>query len=412
MAQNNRTPGPSLTAGSSAMPDPSLMTVWCADPEAAAPLLKALDCPGEAALPTQVNGPLLLLHLSARDALSRAGSAGSAGSAGALEAALQSWRHETDALLRLARSDRRQVHLADLTAALADPAALWAVLDLPGRPPKPASALDPAPADAADPDTTILDLLIDRMVLGDPQARTLGAQLQAASLDLPSPPPAPRTDPDTALESWRAQRGTLELLTEQAAALQGELAGQAAGRSAAERERAALDLALEAARAEAAEAGQRDAAQIDFLKAQIGAMQDELETIARGRQQLEARLEQMGQGLDSHQRRIDALEGDNARQKTRLAEKEAALKAAARQLAELETGFQARARAGDAETRRLGAALDNARREAGETAQALEQARSEGRQSADELARVLGSRSYRVTAPLRWLRALLGGGRH
>ena len=97
----------------------------------------------------------------------------------------------------------------------------------------------------------------------------------------------------------------------------------------------------------------------------------------------------------------------NANQIRRLAEKEAALKESARHLAELEAAAAARARiearARAAETERL--------RAEGETARAdRDAARAEAAELASELARVLGSRSYRITAPLRRLRALPGGG--
>lgn len=371
---------------------PSL-AVWCADPDAAAPLLAALDTAPLPLRPTVADGPLLLLCLAPTQSLTRALAAGTAPAE-----ALAAWRTETDAILRLARTARRRVHLADLAAALARPEALWTALGLPGRAPEAA-----APAPGAEP---ILTLTAQRLLLGEAATRARVAELQAACLDLgdpagATPDPAPGA---AALTAWRSQQAEAEVLRAQSAALQGELAGLAAARTAADRERAALDIALEAARAEAAEAAEAGAAQIDLLGAQIAAMQTELETIARARQQMEARLEQMGQGLDSHQRRIDDLEGEVARRTARLAEKDGALAAAARRLAELETATGARDRDRQTEAKRLRTALTGAQAETTRAETALAGARA-------ELARVMTSRSYRMTAPLRRLRALFGGGR-
>ena len=132
------------------------------------------------------------------------------------------------------------------------------------------------------------------------------------------------------------------------------------------------------------ESAGRDRQEADLLKAQNRAMMDELESLARHSQQMQDRLTQTGQGLDSAQAQIATLEAALEALRRRTADKERSLLAAGRMIEEAEL------RAAGLKT-------------------ALERAEDKAATLRAELDRITASRSFRLTAPLRRMRALIGG---
>lgn len=350
--------------------------VWSADAAAAAPLVAALGLvdPLEA-LPEAPpeTGRLLLLHLTPAAALARRLAAGQGP-----EAALSAWEEDLRALLALHRAARRQVRLAELSAALADPGGLAAALGL--EPPA-------EPVSEPEKGDPVLTLLAQRLILGHAPARALAAELEAASADLSGGTGLAADDPDAA---WRAHAGLLEAGTE---------AGLLRAQTRAQQEELAV-------RARAADrAGQ----EVELLKAQNGAMMAELEALAKGRQQAEARLAQQAQGLDSFAAQVAALEVEREAQRARLAGKEQSLLEAGQMLEERDTRLQGlveelAALRSESANARTGAVA----REAALGADlAAERQRVAALQA--EIERITASRSFRLTAPLRRMRALIGG---
>lgn len=133
-----------------------------------------------------------------------------------------------------------------------------------------------------------------------------------------------------------------------------------------------------------------------LLQEQNRVMHDELERLYKARLQLEDRLEQLGQGIDSYQRQIGDYESRLDAQAGRMAAKDRALETAGARIRELEILAHELTRQRDRESDRG-------------TASASEQAAQiAGLES--EIARLHGSVSMRIMAPLRRLRALIGGG--
>lgn len=323
--------------------EPAPLRIWCADPVAAAPLAALLGAERLETLPeTPGEAPLLILHLAPAAALARAMS----GEQGP-EAAVAAWRAETVALLRLHRAARRQVRLAELLAARANPAVFAALFGLPA-PENPFAE----PESAHDP---ILCLLAQRLILGTPELAALAAELEAASADLTGGAGLVADDPEAA---WRARA---------------DLAGGGAVAARARQE-------------------------AELLKAQNRAMMEELENLARQRQAVEARLAQTSQGLESYQAQAAALESAMAGLRQRMAHKEASLQAAGAMVQELEV-----------QAARLKDDLAGAQDRAGTLEDELAAERAQAAALRGEIDRIMGSRSFRLTAPLRRMRALLGG---
>lgn len=327
--------------------------IWSADPAGAAPLaalldgaevLEALpDAPGE--------GRLLILHLAPVAALARAMAAGSAPAAAAAD-----WQRDTAALLRLHRAARRQVRLAELSAARANPGAFAALAGV--EPPE-------TPLPEPEAEDAVLCLLAQRLILGDARLAALAAELEAASADLTGGAGLTGDDPAAA---WRAHGARTPDPAE----------AQAAAR----------------ARGEA-----------ELLKAQNRAMMEELESLARRRQQLEERLAQTGQGLESFKAQVAELNAAMAALRERMAQKEQALHAAGAQVVEAEARLETLK--GDLDRARsdIGALEAEAQARAG----ALAAAEAEAAGLRAEIERIVTSRSFRLTAPLRRMRALIGG---
>ena len=331
--------------------------VWSADPAGAAPLAALLDgaemvdrlpeTPGE--------GRLLILHLAPVAALARAMAAGSAPAAAAGD-----WARDTAALLRLHRAARRQVRLAELSAARANPGAFAALAGV--EPPE-------TPLPEPEVEDPVLCLLAQRLILGDARLAALAAELEAASADLTEGQGLAGDDPAAA---WRAH---------------GARTPDPAGAQAAARARGEADL----------------------LKAQNRAMMEELESLARRRQQLEERLAQTGQGLESFKAQVAELNTAMAALRERMAQKEQALHEAGAQVVEAEARLATLKGDLDRARNDAGARIGALEAEAQTRAEALAAAEAEAAGLRAEIERIVSSRSFRLTAPLRRMRALIGG---
>lgn len=335
------------------------LVVWCADAAAAAPLLTAIgpvdlrsELPAGSAEATAMPATLLL-YLAPREVLCRAMTDGIAPAA-----ALEAWRSDARALLALSRRDRRRVRLAEIGAARANPAAFAAALGLDAAP-------DPAPPDPRD---ALLDLLAGQTLAGDATTRAMAAELEAASLDLTGGTGGASPDPEEAFRSLTDLRQETVLLRQQNRSMREEMETLAEGR------------------AQDAETARRAALETELLQAQNRSMQEEMETLARGRLQLEQRLAQLNQGLESYQSQVGDLRDRQAALGRRLAEKEQGLLDAGRQIRDLE--------AYGAELRR-----------------AIARGQQERAAAEAELQRLLASRAWRLTAPLRRIRLLISGRR-
>jgi hypothetical protein len=340
-------------------PRPEL-TLWCADTDAAAPLVDALArghaITRQADLPKTLpdgDAPLLMLYVSPARALA-ATMTGESTPAQALAA----WCREAEAMLALHRAGRRRVRLIETAVARRHPRAFCDTFAIPGPAPEPEAEI----ARPNDPEAMFLRLLARRMLLGDAPARALLARLEAVSVPLGDETPPSEDDPEAVLRAFRALRGAeerTETLVAQNRAMRDELtalAGRIDDR----------DAALEAARAELAEA---DAAR-EMLQAQTRHMQDELERLARLRDTLEreaGRVSVLSRQLAERDRSLEAADTLLVTQETQAAHVAAGLEA---QLAETEAELAARR---------------------------------------DEIDRFFNSRSYRLTSPLRRLYAALSG---
>ena len=348
------------------------LVVWCADAEAAAPVLRALehrfDIALRATLPAAAEDTgMLLLYASPAGVLREA-----MATAGDPDAALAGWRRQMQRILDLNRRDRRRIRLADQSAALRHPDRFCACLDLPD------SAVWPAAAHDSD---DILLLLARQMLQGESAGSTVMRELEAASLVLAGADGPGGAENGAAARAYRSLIRTTEGLERQNRAMQTEIDALGEAKEALTRE---IEGSRDAARQAQAAAESRAALQVDLLQAQNRAMQEEMETLTQRRQQLEQRLDQLNQGLESYQAQITELQNRQAGLARKMAGKERGLQAAGERVQELETLVT-----------QLRDETDRTRRARSETQHRLEQ--------------VLRSRSYRLTAPLRRMRALISG---
>ena len=274
--------GPSGRQGG-ASGDGGPMILWRADVEAAAPLVAALASRHTVELRAQLPGPgaasngdpvpiVLLIHGPAR-----ALAAGLAGDTPPSDA-LARWRGDTAALLALQRAERRRTRVIGIDAALARPGSFRARFGLPGQGP-----LDGAePVGDPDAEGVVTTLLAERLILGDPAARRLAAELAAVTVDFSGNAPPEETDLDRLFAAWRAERTAyasardeVELLASQNRFMQGELE-----RLARERKALGAELAeLPGLRTRAADAARTLAAadlRLTRLEAQNALLRDDL----------------------------------------------------------------------------------------------------------------------------------------
>jgi len=410
---------------------------------------------------------ILLLNLSPTEILCRDMSAGALPGV-----ALTDWQAQAQEIIALNRRNRRKVRIVDIRMARDHPAAFLRWFGLSGDDEQ-ISALSHDALDAKPDRDEILHLLAQCALQGDMSARLLRGELEAVSLNFAEQTDPVADDPDAAFLSYqdmrlqqrqgevlqthnRATQEEVEVLRlskqqleqqleqglelageeirqlrEQDALLQAqnrtaqeeaevqnkrrqqleqdlELAGERTGQlrqqsdalqahnRATQEEVGVLRLSkqqfvqdLEQAGEEIRQLREQD----ELLQAQNQTMQQELEVLAQGRTQLEQRLEQVNQGIESYQVQVAGLQAEQAGLKRRNTDKEQALQQAGEMLRGLEMQVTHL-------TRDLQRAADRQARKQ----QQIEEA-EEG------LRRFLNSRSYRLTAPLRTIRALFRGGK-
>lgn len=397
------------------------MTVWSTDPDAAAPVLHVLaegydlapldTLPDPAAIPET---GLLLLHLAPATALARTMAAGTGP-----VAALRGWQDQARAILALNRRDRRRARVLDIAAAMAHPGAFRDRFGLPDGP-------GPGVARRNAQDDPFLLTLAQRMLHGDPQSRSLMAELEAVSIDLSGgAAPADPVDPEAVFRAWLDNREARDELL----ALRGEMDGLRAGHATAE-------TALQEARQT-----------IALLQGQNRELQDEIDSLVRRIAGTEAELARHEEERRTAQGMVDLLQAQGrelqeelerlARRNAGLEEAAAALPALNRKLAETTQALRRRIadkdaslRAADGLLRRigaeraaLGADLVRLRRRLAEDREEIagKQARIVGLEAelgelrgaldrtGTELRQVYASRSYRMTGPLRRIRAMFSG---
>lgn len=264
------------------------------------------------------------------------------------EAAREMWRERVSAWLALNRRNRRAVLVADPADIRAHPGAFLRRLNLPDTAEARAALTGAAPdTSEAESADPVRRILAQHALEADLRCRTLAGELDAVRLPLSGTAPA---DPATAA-------------------------------FAADRRR------------------QDERRERDLLQAQQKSLYEQTEALYREKLQAEQRLKQLQGGLDSQEAQIGKLEAELAGLRHRLAGKEQALQAAGALLRDLD---QVRARLDDriAELERRGA----------DQAAALAERSTEAATLQGELDRILSSRSYRLTAPLRRLRGLFGRG--
>lgn len=393
--------------------DAATLAVWCADREAAAPVLRALEtrfsltqcetlpeagrAAGEGRDVVLLYQPLAaILHRTAEDGLTP-------------QAALPDWQGQIRALLDLHRQNRRRIRLVDLSAARAHPDALRRAFDLPA-PPEDARA-----EDDSTPQDTLLGFLAHHYLLDDPEERALSQALEAASVVL-APLVSGRAASDAAFQAYRRQREESGILRQQSRAMQEELsalhrdhdaleAARDTARRAEERitqlqsRGDTLEETLAQTREDSAAKEAQAVLQIELLQAQTRAMQDELEAMAERNHALEAEVQTLTRGLENYRNRMADLRDHQDGLGRKLAAKEQGLNTAAQTIAALET-----------HNRDQYQALTRRNRDLDHTRAGLDAARAEQAALQGALDQLLNSRSFRLTAPLRRVMALFSGG--
>ena len=382
------------------------LVVWCDDAEAAAPLVDSLGqrfsvtvqeslSAFAARLEDMSDARGLLLYLSPVEALCRAMLAETCPSA-----ALSAWQEWADGILEQNRRDRRRVRLVEINAARVNPGKFRQHFHLPEM-----TGAELTELPQQDP---MLTLIAHHVLREDLQAQRLHGEIEAASLDCGGKTSAAAGTPNAAFLAYHDLRRTqqkAELLEEQNRLALEELSALSAQKKeleAAERDR-------EKAHKEA-----------DLLQAQIKVMKQEIDTLTASRQRLDQRLEQMSQGLESSQAQLSTITGERDRMRREADETARRLAAAEETLREVEAHRDRLNRRIKGKERSLAAAGETLREieaQRDHLAARLDKVQAE-RQAAlqevsagsAELQRILSSKSFRLTAPLRRLRALLSSG--
>lgn len=341
------------------------LTIWSADAEASAALVQMLAASQMDALPapedieTGAQAPeMLLLCASPVRFLYHEMSQGTAPGA-----ALQSWVAQARAVLAVNRRNRRRVHIVDITQALRDPSPVLARFGT-GAGTGVDAESEASPEKPTDP---VLVLLAQRCLDGDASARALAGELEAVMAGSGG---ATGDDPDAVFKAaflaWRDAGWASEEV--------GLLRTQ-------------MSLMLE---------------DTELVQAQGRAAEVEMQGLSENALLLEQRLAQMSEGMASYQAQLDQHEGEKARMTGKLGEKEAALSAAGEMMRELEV-----------QANELNAALSQTEGELSQTRTALGAVEADRDGILHHRDGLQGrvhdletSLSYRVTAPLRALRAL------
>lgn len=392
-----------------------VLAVWCADRAAAGPVLQDLEtgftlemCTSlrEAGLAVQDGRDVVLLYQPFSAILQRAAENGIAP-----HTSLPDWEDQTRSVLALHRQNRRQVRLIDTSAARANPGALRAVFNLP-------EIAEKADDDDVTTRDALLGVLARHYLLDDPEGRVLSLALDAASVVLTPSTPGHSVS-DAAFQDYCRQREDTGILRQQSHAMQAELTALHSDRDTlnatleSEKENAhrseqriaqlqsrgdTLEEELAQVREEA-ETAQQSALQIELLQAQTRAMQEELEAMAERNHEMEAEVQALKQGMENYQNRMADLREHQDGLGRRLAAKEQNLKAAGQMIVDLETYGQDQRQA-----------LARKAKSHEQTRAALDVAQSERDQIRADLERLVSSRSFRLTAPLRRVAALFARG--
>lgn len=339
------------------------MAVWHANARDARPVLGALgegydllaveDLRDLSLIGNDRAETLILLNSAAATILCRA----MAGGTLPIDA-LHAWQAQTRAMLALQRRDRRHVRVLDTATALAHPAAFRRAFGLPDGPgPE-------VPRHNAQDDPLLLTLA-QQMLSADPASRALMAELEAVSINLSGAAPKAPLEPNEVFQAYRSRQNTLdemETLRQRHAELEKTARLKDDRRQAAER---ALVL----------------------LEERNQSQQEELEQLARHNSDLlerADRLEKTAAQLPGLRRRIE--------------EKENIIAAANEMFRQL--GAEREALAMDRDRVQANLAATRAEGEDRHARIAV----LEGK-----LEKVYGSRSFRLTRPLRWLRSTFSG---
>jgi chromosome segregation ATPase len=158
------------------------------------------------------------------------------------------------------------------------------------------------------------------------------------------------------------------------------------------RRRQSLETELDLAKTESLRAAREE----ELLQAQVRVMRQELDMSVLERQQLEQRLLQLSQGMESYQTQLTALQAERLALQRRAGEKERSLSAAGASLRDMEMQIH-----------HLRDHLTRVKAEWKEAARLAEERQGLLEEKDNEMRRLLSSKSFRLTAPLRFFRSLL-----
>jgi uncharacterized membrane-anchored protein YhcB (DUF1043 family) len=339
----------------------SPLIVWCAEMAAAAPVLGVLRqgyvvdvCTNLSQVETGISDKspsILLLYQSPVETLCRAME-----EKGDLPStALRDWLEQAQEMVKLNRRNRRKVSILDINMATGHPGAFLRWFELSENEEQITALSRNGQPDRGE----ILQLLAQRTLMGDMRARALLGELEAASLSFQDGAVPLSGDPDAAFlqyQSIRQSRQQVSLLQAQNCVAQEEA-------ETLNKRKIQLENALEQA--------------------------DEASILLQ--QQLEQRLEQLGQGLESYQVQVNKLHAQSAGLRRKIVEKERGIQGTGGMLRDLE-----------AQATFLTEKLKRA-----EGRHAAKQQQLEALEQ--EMYEFTKSVPYRLTAPLRWIHALVSG---
>jgi len=368
---------PAVSSGPDTGPDTGLI-VWSADREASDPLIQALKTaraldlsealPDPEDVQTGAQAPqILLLCAAPLGSMCRQMAQGTPP-----KAALAAWVAEAGAVLAVNRRNRRKVHILDISQTLRNPGPCLAGFGVATEVAEAAQATEAAETRTLDdtseaPDQVLL-LLAQRCLHGDAQARALAGELEAAMATRVA---TITDDPDAAFRSYREACWTREE--------SGLLRTQ-------------MSLMLE---------------EMDLVQEQNRAAQQEMQGLSENAVLTQQRLAQLNQGIASYQAQLEESRATKAELHEKLAVQEIAIRDTDNARHDL---LREKLAAQDIAIRDT----DNARRELEARTAELNATheRAEGLQA--WVHQLETSHSYRLTAPLRRVRALIsrvrGGG--
>ncbi len=322
----------------------------------------------EAQLEAAPEARLLVLHQGPLSALSQAMKQGIPPSV-----ALAQWGAIAQEILDLIRRHRHQVLVLEANAVSRHADAVCELLGLPD------GVLD-ATEDAQPHEEAVLNLLAAQTLLTDLTAQGLADELEASTTDLSRGSDPVWVDADALFHDYRAaqdaDRGTADALREElqkqevhAAKLQKQIDAHLVAQRAAEDRATAQEKALK----------ETESKNVLLLE-QVSVMQHEMEHLLTQREQLQQRLDQLNHGMDSYVAQTTELREKLATKDLVLTEKNREISALARNIHTLTT-------------------------QAAELRGWLDGTRARLHEKQDHIDAIMRSKSYRLTAPLRRIRA-------